>query len=61
MTLPPYDEDGVLALVAGLGGGDAARDAETEDLLRRILEEPGGSGLSAETLEKMRRAIAGPG
>ena len=57
MTLPPYDEDGVLALVAGLGGGDA----ETEDLLRRILEEPGGSGLSAETLEKVRRAIAGPG
>ena len=57
MSLPPYNDDEIRRLIAGLNKGNPGRDAEAKALLRRILEMPAKSGLSPETLDKAREAV----
>ena len=51
-----YDEGEILSVIAGLGKGNPGRDVEVRELLRTILQNPDESGLSVETLEKVRQA-----
>jgi len=52
-----YDEADITRLIDGLDKGNPNRDAEARALLKRIYENQAASGLSAETLTRIGRAL----
>jgi hypothetical protein len=52
-----YNEEDIVKLVRGLDLGNPGQNREALLVLRKILADPAGSGLSDDTLEKVRIAV----